>query len=449
MTATAWGVDPAQGLVSTDIFTDPALYARELDRIFRRTWLYVGHDTQIPEPGDYLTNYLAENEVIVIRGRDRQVRVLRNQCAHRGNKVCLFDRGNAPAFSCTFHGWRYDDQGQLVGVPFLAEGYHGEVDFAGWGLQRAPRVESYGGFIFASWDRDIVGLDSYLGDLRWYLDRLLVQEFLGGVEVVGGRQRYTMPTNWKLLAENFQGDDYHVQITHASYLRVLAEESQGLRGTVNLNDRLQVAVGYPDRIAHGLGALKVGTEPKDITRELQIAEQLGPEAVEWIRERDRRVRRFQRDDPVKLHLCSNINVFPNFSVVSGPNAIFGTGLLQWHPRGPMVTEVWQWALVDRQAPEVVKRTALRELVGAQAAAGMLAPDDSENFERSSDNLAARWPSERPFHYAMAIDRDDDPGLRDRLAAEGVDVDQLPGLIGPYVWEVNQRQFYRYWAELLN
>ncbi len=449
MTIQANPVDTSRGLVSTEIFTDPETYEREQERLFRRTWLYVAHESQIPKAGDYITNFMGEQEVIVIRGTDAKVRVLKNKCAHRGNKVCLFDRGNAKAFSCTFHGWRYNDQGALVGVPFLKEGYHGDVEFPTWGLEAAPRVAEYGGFIFASWDDGIVGLDEYLGELRWYLDRLLVLGFLGGVEVVGGRQRYTMPTNWKLLAENFQGDDYHVQITHASYLRVLAEENGGLRGKVDLNDRLQVAAGYPSGIAHGLGALKVAATAKDISRELFIAETIGPEAVEWVKERARRVEEFQKDDKVKVHLCSNINVFPAFSVVCGPNALFGTGILQWHPRGPMATDVWQWAIVEKDAPDSVKRVAIRELIGAQAAAGMLAPDDSENFERSKDNLHARWSGERPFHYAMAVANDRDEGLRARLAGEGVDVDDLPGLIGPYVWEVNQRQFYRYWEELMS
>ena len=84
-----------QGLVDPRIFTDAAVYRQEQERIFGRTWLYVGHESQLPSPGDYLTNYLGEVAVVVVRGPDGRLRVLRNQCVHRGNKVCLFDRGHA------------------------------------------------------------------------------------------------------------------------------------------------------------------------------------------------------------------------------------------------------------------------------------------------------------------------------------------------------------------
>ena len=442
-------VDLQAGKVGPEIFTDAEVYRQEQERIFGHTWLYVAHESQLPAPGDYLTNYLGEVAVIVVRDPAGHLRVLRNQCVHRGNKVCLFDRGQARSFTCTFHGWQYDTTGALVGVPYYEEAYRGELDRADWGLEAVPRVESYGGLVFASWDPAIVPLAEYLGDLRWYLDRLLVQEHLGGMEVVGGRQRYLMPANWKLQAENFHGDDYHVRVTHASYFQVMSQDAQSYRGKVNLDDRLQVAFGHRGGISHGLGALQVGHESFLNERDLKTAEQLGPEAVEWVHERYRRTVEAQRDDRVKLHLFSNCNVFPNFSIVSAPGALFSTGLLQWHPRGPMQCEVWEWAVVERDAPRIVKEHALRNLMGAQSGAGLLAPDDTENFERSADNLRALNGRARPFHYAMAIGHDEDRDLWQKLRDRGVDVAAMPGLVGPYNWEVNQREFYRCWGELMD
>jgi hypothetical protein len=257
-----------------------------------------------------------------------------------------------------------------------------------------------------------------------------------------------MPANWKVLAENFAGDEYHVPTTHASFFRVLSDDPQSFRKVVGLVDRPQVALGYGSGVPHGLGALELGDRPHLYERDLFTAERVGPEAVAWVQERQRRIEECLGADPVAVRGFSNGNVFPTLSILSLPNAFQAMALLQWHPRGPLLTEVWQWALVEKEAPRSVKELAVRNLLLGQAAAGMLAPDDTENFERSADNLLAQPAAARPFHYAMGVGHDEDPGLRERLRARGVDPTHLPGLIGPYNWEVNCREFYRYWTELM-
>jgi dibenzofuran dioxygenase alpha subunit len=309
-------------------------------------------------------------------------------------------------------------------------------------------VESYGGLVFASWDPQIVPLAEYLGDLRWYLDRLLVQEHLGGLEVVGGRQRYLMPTNWKLLADNFHGDNYHVPTTHASFFKVTAQDASSYRGQATFGDRFQAAAGYGTGVSHGLGALEVGERPHLYERDLKVAEDLGPEAVAWVHERYRRIEERLRNDRAKVRGFSNCNIFPSLSFISFPSAFRAVGLIQWHPRGPMLCEAWQWGMVERDAPQAVKEEAIRNLMLGQAAAGMLAPDDTENFERSTDNLLSRPGPDHPFHYAMGLGHEGDPGLSERLREQGIDAAHLPGRIGPYNGEANQRDFYRYWAELM-
>jgi hypothetical protein len=257
-----------------------------------------------------------------------------------------------------------------------------------------------------------------------------------------------MPTNWKLLADNFHGDNYHVPTTHASFFKVTAQDASSYRGQATFGDRFQAAAGYGTGVSHGLGALELGDRPHLYERDLKVAEDLGPEAVAWVHERYRRIEERLRTDRAKARGFSNCNIFPNLSFISFPSAFRAPGLIQWHPRGPMLCEVWEWAVVERDAPRVVKEHALRNLMGAQAGAGMLAPDDTENFERSADNLLALNGRARPFHYAMAVGHDEDPALRQRLHDRGVDVAAMPGLIGPYNWEVNQREFYRCWAELM-
>src|SRR5438874_11780794 len=166
-------VDLETGLVSRKIFSDEAIYRQELERVFRRCWLFLAHDSMLPQPGDYLTTYMGEDPVLVVRDPDGGVRAFLNTCPHRGNKVCLFDSGHASTFTCSYHGWSFSSEGKLTGMPFYQEAYYGELDKEQWGLVEVPKIARYGGLIFGSWD-PFVGLEEYLGELRWYLDKVFL-----------------------------------------------------------------------------------------------------------------------------------------------------------------------------------------------------------------------------------------------------------------------------------
>src|SRR5215208_2861369 len=110
-------VDYQQGLVDRRMFFDPEIYQLELERIFARSWLFMCHESQIPNPGDFFMSFIGEDRVIVVRDNDGGVQVLVNSCRHRGNAVCRAEEGQATSFMCTYHGWTYDLKGALVGVP--------------------------------------------------------------------------------------------------------------------------------------------------------------------------------------------------------------------------------------------------------------------------------------------------------------------------------------------
>lgn len=442
-------VDVERGLVSAGAYSDEDVYREELERVFGHTWLFVGHESSIPRVGDYITNTMGEDSIIVLRDPGGNVRVFLNKCLHRGNQVCLFDRGQTKSFTCSFHGWQYDTQGKLVGVPFFDTAYQGRLNRDELKLVEPPRIEVYGGMIFASWDANIVSLSDYLGAFTWYLDRLLVHEHLGGMQVVGGRQRFFMPANWKLLSDNFAGDDYHVPTTHASYFKIMAGRAESFSSIRSvLDEALQVCVGYGSGVPHGLGVLRLGPEASLYESDLATAERLGAEAVDWVKERYRRIQERYGNDPVQVQVFSNANIFPNLSIISSGAAFLARGLIQWHPRGTLLSEGWEWCVVERDAPKIVKETAIKALMTRQSAAGMIQSDDTENFERSSDNLAAHVARKQPFHYAMAIGFDRDHPALQAFRDKGWAIEHLPGLVGPFNWEVNQRQFYRYWSELM-
>src|SRR5690606_5308824 len=141
------------GAFDPRILADEDLYREELEKIFRRSWLYVAHESQIPNPGDYIVNFMGEEEVFVARDARSRVRVYKDWCPHRGNKVCLFDRGNARAFTCTFHGWTFDLEGKLTGLGAGQEVYAAREPEtrANRRLREVPKVAVYAGLVFASW----------------------------------------------------------------------------------------------------------------------------------------------------------------------------------------------------------------------------------------------------------------------------------------------------------
>ena len=122
-------VDVERGLVGREVYVNEAIYQQELEQIFARAWLFIGHESQVPNPGDFIVSRMGEEEVILVRDRrDKQLHIFLNSCRHKGMKVCRYDDGNTLVFTCPFHGWSYDTDGRLVGVPYYDAAYHGGVN---------------------------------------------------------------------------------------------------------------------------------------------------------------------------------------------------------------------------------------------------------------------------------------------------------------------------------
>ena len=248
-------VDADEGLVSARIFVDSELYRLELERIFARSWLFVAHESEIPRPGDFVARWMGEDPVIVWRGADHTVRVFLNACRHRGRRVCGEDLGRAAQFRCPYHGWTYNNVGELVGVPFF-DAYQGRLDKSSFGLLQAPRVEEYDGLVFASWETSGPSLCDYLGPLRWVLDMLLART--EAVEVAGPPMRWEVAANWKLAAANFAGDGHHIFTTHGFRTALGLETIRG--------DRVSYALPSPSGHACTLSCWPHGVEDRPYLR---------------------------------------------------------------------------------------------------------------------------------------------------------------------------------------
>jgi phenylpropionate dioxygenase-like ring-hydroxylating dioxygenase large terminal subunit len=206
------------GFVHRELYTSPEIFAEEMRTLFGGTWVYVAHESEIPAPNDYVTRRIGRRPVIVCRTADDRLVVLMNRCTHRGALVCRQDHGNASRFICGYHAWAFGNDGSCTGVP-LRQAYGDDFKLSDQNLGRAPRVESYRGFIFASLNRALPPLVEHLAGARRYLDDWLDRN--GGQPVLlrASAHRFRCQTNWKCVYDN-AGDGYHPPFSHVSMLTV-------------------------------------------------------------------------------------------------------------------------------------------------------------------------------------------------------------------------------------
>lgn len=202
-----------RGRVHISVYTDPEIFQEEMRRIFYTTWVYIGHESEVPHPGDYKTTYMGLIPVIFSRDEDRQVHVLANRCAHRGTTVCQREYGNANYFRCEYHGWVFGCNGDLAGVSLRRGFGEGEIDESKLNLDHAARVESYRGLVFASFAKEGPSLSDHLGLAKRYLDDWADQSPTGNVEITGGVWKHVYEGNWKLQLEG-SNEGYHPDYLH-------------------------------------------------------------------------------------------------------------------------------------------------------------------------------------------------------------------------------------------
>ena len=222
-------VDPEHGRYRgrREAFTDPDLFELEMKYIFEGNWIYLAHESQLPNNNDYLTTYIGRQPIVISRDKEGALHALINACSHKGAMLCRRKKDNRGTFTCPFHGWTFRNNGKLLKVKdprgadypeqFNTEGSHD--------LTKVARFESYRGFLFGSLNPDVVPLVEFLGGAAKVID-MIVDQSPEGLEVLKGSSTYTYDGNWKVQAEN-GADGYHVSAVHWNYAATTSRRTTG------------------------------------------------------------------------------------------------------------------------------------------------------------------------------------------------------------------------------
>ena len=435
-------VDREKGLVSRDIFVDPELYEIEKERVFARCWLFVGFEDQVRKPGDYFTSRMGEESVILSRDRDNTVHVFLNSCRHRGMKVCRYDEGNTPVFTCPYHGWSYAGDGSLVGVPRYKDVYREELDKSQWGLVEVAQMANFHGSIWATWDPKAPSFLDYIGDneygLGLWLDKPDGSE--GDIEVIGGVQKWLFSSNWKFGAENFVGDGYHGTPTHHS-VELVGINPVGGQGRRVATTTAGTEVAPNLHVSHhGSGRSSVRITPEDTPYQPVYVNQ--PPVVEEYYRQSHERRKQALGNRWRV-TSENGNIFPN--ATQGANR----SMCLWHPAGPDWTECWRWYFVQRDAPQEVKDMFRHWMMRWSGPPGLTESDDMENWNyahKASKGVIAR---RCPYEYSMGRVREQKghPLLQELGLPQNSVITESMGSRNR-ANEQNQRGAYYFWEHLM-
>ena len=407
--------------VHSSIYTHQAIFDLEIERIFGKTWIYVGHSSEVAKPGDYQTRSIGKTPVIMVRGRDNEVRVLVNRCRHRGAQVCETESGNTKFFRCWYHGWTYDTTGALADVTGR-DAYGENFNIKEMGLTPVPRVDSYRGFVFASLSGEGESLESYLGSAAPIIDLLVDASPTGEIFADGGSHKTEYLGNWKLVGM----DGYHPHYVHASVVAAWARNSESGIGSTHRDDPFDDKAATLTR-DFGNGHAMLDFRDHRIKHYSQQAEFLAKikGGSDYLASMHKVHAKEKAEQLISLGGDPHLGVFPNMQLIHNQIRIIT-------PLGPNRTQVTMTAVRLGGVSDELNAERLRQHESFYGPAGAGSPDDAEIFERVQRGMMAEV---NPW---IEISR----GMnREKVDSDG-------SIFGRISDEVPQRGQMKYWRQLM-
>lgn len=408
--------------VHRSVYTDPAIFDREMDVLFGYTWVFVAHESQIPEPNDYVTARMGRRPVIVTRDRHGVVHVLLNRCTHRAATVCRLPEGNAKSFTCPYHGWTFRNDGALTGVPW-PEGYSREFQKRDWGLGKAT-TQTYRGFVFATLATDPPPLVDHLGPAAALIDAWLDRLPGTSVRLTSGANRMVYAGNWKLAYDN-AADGYHPSFSHRSLLATAKRDGS--------NRDMTYFGGSPDGgplyVQYlGNGHTFLDQRPAyDGLGSFWDQQRIGPSREQM----EERIRQLYPDRAaeyldVTVGAQMNLNIFPNLLLIGNQVQVIT-------PLAADLTELTWWSTTLEGVPDEVNTLRMRHQEDFPAFGE---PDDQVNFEQAQAGLSI------PEMEWVLLNRGFGIEGRESLDSAGV-------ATAPITDELPMRGYFAEWARLMD
>jgi benzoate/toluate 1,2-dioxygenase alpha subunit len=365
--------------VAREIFTDPEIFELEMKHIFEGNWVYMAHESQIPNTNDYLQTHIGRQPIIIARNGRSELNAFINACSHRGAMLCRHKRGNRATYTCLFHGWTFNNSGKLLKVKnpdgadypdaFNRDGSHD--------LTKIARFESYRGFLFGSLNPDVVPLATHLGETTKIIDTM-VDQSPRGLEVLRGSSTYTYDGNWKLQTEN-GADGYHVTSVHWNYgattkRREEANAANAVRAMDTDSWGKTGAGFYSFENGHLLlwGNWDNPENRPNWDRRDEWSKKFGAPRADWMIRKSR-----------------NLCIYPNLYLMDQ----FSSQIRVYRPLAVDKTEVSIYCIAPKGEHSAARAHRIRQYEDFFNASGMATPDDLEEFRACQIGFmgrAARW-----------------------------------------------------------
>jgi phenylpropionate dioxygenase-like ring-hydroxylating dioxygenase large terminal subunit len=407
--------------VHGDVYLRQDVFEAEMGRIFGAGWVYVGHESEVPNRGDFKRSWLGVQALILCRDDNGAVQVLFNRCRHRAASICQLDTGNASVFRCEYHGWTYRLNGELVAVPY-ADAYGDQFNRADFPLGRPPRVDAYRGFVFASMNPQVEALYSALGEpARRQIDYFCDLSPVGRVRLQAGAAKLAFDCNWKLQMEN-SIDGYHPNFTHQSFFAGI-QRATGVR--VDTFDGTSTA----ECRALGNGHTLLDYSRPNLASPNSDRRLAALQSTAWGRQYFGdmvQVYGAERAREVLLVGGTHMSVFPNLVVL-------GQQVRTIRPVRSERTEVYLAPALLEGVPDELNTQRLRQFEAFYSPHGGGIHDDIEMFNRVAEGLRCGADPWLLFRRGVHRERVDTDGTR----------------VGQITDEVSQRAMWRHWKLLMS